>query len=152
MNSLLYLTPHDFNENMHHKIVNTSIVLFYATTCQHSLQLLPIFKKLPKTVNGGCQVGLFNVGFYQEIIPRSQNTDTPIKYVPYIVMYNNGVPFIQYEGEQNEKAIIEFIKTMIDKIKQETKRVKRAYCEGQPLCGDDEECYLVVDEKSANIS
>jgi thioredoxin-like negative regulator of GroEL len=150
MNSLLYLTPNDFDAKMHHKILNTSIVLFYATTCQHSLHLLPIFKRLPKTINGACQVGLFNVGFYNEIIPRSQTTDTPITYVPYIVLYNNGVPLIQYEGEQEEAAIVEFIKSMMDKLKQETKKIKRAYCEGNPLCGDDEECYLVVAEQSNN--
>ena len=153
MKSLIYLTPKDFTEKMVHGIRGTSIVLFYAGGCQFSMVLLPIFKKMPKSDIHGVQFGVMNVGFYKEIVQKAKDSDTPIEYVPLIIMYNNGVPSVKYEGELTEQGLLEFIKAMHEKNKTEAgkkKSAKREYCEGNPLCGDDEECYLKVCESSKN--
>ena len=148
MNSLIYLTPSDFDIQMHHNISGLSIVLFYAPSCHHSMNILPIIKRLPKSMSGkGCQFGVLNVGYYKDIISKSQTSNTPLTYVPYIVMYNDGIPFIKYEGEPTEDGLISFILSVIDKRYNDIKKKTREYCEGQPLCGDDDVCYLIVDEK-----
>ena len=150
MRSLIYLTPNDFTEKMVHGIRGTSIVLFYAGGCQYSMNVLPIFKKMPKSDIYGVQFGVMNVGFYKEIVQKAKNSDTPIEYVPLIIMYNNGVPAVKYEGELTEQGLLEFIKAKHgeNSAANRKKGMKKDYCEGNPLCGDENVCYLTVCEYS----
>ena len=155
MTSLIYLTPADFTvaqDTMSHNIKGVSVVLFYAPSCKHSVNILPIFKKLPRTVKNGCQFALVNVGYYKDIISMSQPTTTQLEYVPYIVMYIDGVPQTQFEDEITLDNLVGFVTHSIDTqqtLAEQTAPAKparrsRPYCEGQPLCGDDDRCYLIV--------
>lgn len=164
MSALLFLSPEDFytTEGSKGKILCNSIsgfslILFYSTQCEFCKELLPIFKNLPGTI-GGCQFGIINVSVNKSIIGLSNTTITPIKYVPYIILYINGKPFMLYQGPYEMSSIQRFIFEVSKKVnnKQEfssTKDKKTSknkkfnipdYTIGTPKCEDDI-CYLEFD-------
>jgi hypothetical protein len=83
----------------------------------------------------------------------SQQTISPIKYVPYIVLYVNGIPLMLYQGPSTEKDITDFIVDVSTKLQkkqpfskekvkdQETSGIP-SYTIGKPICGDGKLCYL----------
>lgn len=154
--SLIYLTPYDFSVDknvLRHNITGSSVVLFYAPSCEHSMNVLPHFKKLPQSVmkTFGCHFAVFNLGCYKELITKSQKTSTPMTYAPYILMYHDGIPYAEVTSNPNCQDMTEFIN---ETLKSSVRKMKmhREYCTGQPLCGDDSICYLVVDENSRVVS
>ena len=66
------------------------------------------FRKLPGTISG-CQFGMINVSKNKEIVRTSKDTIAPITYVPYIILYHNGRPYMRYDGPANQNDIQNFI-------------------------------------------
>lgn len=165
MSALLFLCSEDFNISKGTKgnilcnsIPGLSLVLFYSTQCTHCHTLLPIFKTLPGTI-GGCQFGMINVSNNRKCVEMATNTIVPIKYVPYIVLYVQGKPFMKYNGPHIASEIQRFIIEVAKKInskqqftEETNKKIKKhkktipEYTIGQPLCGEDGVCYLEFDE------
>lgn len=159
MSGLLFLTSEDFsiNKGTKGKVLCTSIpgfslILFYSTQCQHCQTLIPIFKKLPGTI-GGCQFGMINVSANKSCVKMSSETIAPITYVPYIVLYVNGRPFMRYNGPHDSGEIKRFVLEVAQKIQNKQKfseqNVKEekgsgipSYTIGKPLYGNDKVCYL----------
>jgi len=162
MSGLLFLTTEDFNvlqgtkgNILCHQIPGFSLVLFYSTQCTHCKNLIPIFKRLPGTI-GGCQFGMINVSTNKECIKLARDTIAPITYVPYIILYVNGKPFMKYNGPHDEGEIKRFIhevanniqtkqKFSSEKVKQDPGSGIPQYTIGHPLYGDDDRCYLEFD-------
>lgn len=161
MSGLLFLSSDDFivtkgskGDILCNSIPGISLILFYSTVCEHCQTLIPIFKRLPGSI-GGCQFGMINVSSNKECVLKSQNTIAPIKYVPYIVLYIQGKPFMKYSGphdiEQIQRFVIEVAKKMQSKQKFSSENVKEhkksipEYTIGNPLCGEDGVCYLEFD-------
>jgi len=161
MSSLLFLSNDDFflknSENgvmLAHGIRGFSLVLFYATNCIHCPRVLPTFKRLPELVNG-CQFAMVNVSSNHGLVQKARQSITPITYVPLIILYVNGMPYIRYDGPSDEQEIRKFILEMSNHI-QETgfasapgaKKGKTipAYTIGNPLVGEDNRCYLEYEE------
>jgi hypothetical protein len=101
MSGLLFLSSDDFligkgtkGDILCNSIPGFSLILFYSTQCSHCQTLIPIFKKLPGTING-CQFGMINISTNKECIRMASNTIAPIIYVPYIVLYVQGKPYTQ---------------------------------------------------------
>lgn len=156
---LLFLDSDEFNiqkglkgDILCHQIPGFSLVLFYSTFCGHCQNLLPIFKKLPGTI-GGCQFGVVNVSINKRCVEMSQRTVTPIKYVPYILFYINGKPFMNYKGPQEEEEIRRFVLEVAnnvhkkqqfssEKVKESQEDGLPAYSIGKPIQGNDKVCYL----------
>jgi hypothetical protein len=165
MSGLLFLSSEDFTINkgtkgniLCHSIPGFSLILFYSTQCEHCQKLIPIFKKLPGTI-GGCQFGMVNVSANKSCIKMSKDTIAPITYVPYIVLYINGRPFMRYSGPNEVGEIRRFVFEVAQKVNSKQKfseeQVKEeprgetipAYTIGIPLYGDNEErTYLEFDE------
>uniref|UniRef100_A0A6C0D113 Thioredoxin domain-containing protein n=1 Tax=viral metagenome TaxID=1070528 RepID=A0A6C0D113_9ZZZZ len=165
MSGLLFLTSDDFTiskgtkgDIMCHSIPGFSLILFYSTQCQHCQTLIPIFKKLPGSI-GGCQFGMINVSTNMQCIRMSKDTVAPITYVPYIILYINGRPFMRYGGPHDAKEISRFVfevsqkvqnkqKFTSENVKEDTRGAKiPSYTIGHPLCGpDDDVCYLEFEE------
>lgn len=167
MSGLLFLTADDFsviknddpnkNDIMINNVDNFSLILFYSTHCQHCQNIIPIMKKLPGTVTG-CQFGMINVSVNKKCVQMSRNTIAPIKYVPYIVLYVNGRPFMKYQGPYDINEIQKFVVAVSQKIQTKQKfdddeNVKEnvrggipEYTIGHPLCGKDKVCYLDFDD------
>lgn len=170
MNALLYLTHNDFKvKQTHngstllcHEIQGLTLILFYSTACHYCQQIIPVFKTLPGRING-CQFGLVNISTSKPVVGMSKQTSHPIKYVPLIIIYVNGMPFYEYRDEYSVEKIVSFIQNVASKIprpqfssnsnqrqqQQEQKRGKfqprrQPYCEGLPVFGDKKDmvCYL----------
>ena len=161
MSGLLFLSSDDFSINtgnkgniMCHGIPGFSLVLFYSTSCQHCRTLIPIFKKLPGSI-GGCQFGMINVSTNKKCIIMSQSTIAPIKFVPYIILYIQGKPFMRYNGPHKQSELIRFVMEVANKIQSKqrftSENVKeenkengrlREYSVGIPLLGSENRCYL----------
>lgn len=161
MSGLLFLSDDDFNIQKGTKgnilcttIPGYSLILFYSTQCPHCLKLTPIIKKLPGSI-GGCQFGMINVSLNKNCVRLSKETIAPITYVPYIVLFINGRPFMRYNGAHDineiKRFILEIAKKMETKQKfsndphnvQEVVRDTKIppYTIGLPLYGcDDGEC------------
>lgn len=162
MSALLFLSNENFGIRKEqgesvlcNNIKGFSLILFYSTQCKFCKDLIPVFKKLPGTI-GGCTFGMINVSNNKQCVNMSLQTKAPIKYVPFIVLYVDGRPLVQYDGKHTISDIRQFV---LDTAKQF--RLKRnftksfttsekpkipAYCTGQPVCSDGV-CY--VDFKDA---
>lgn len=168
MSGLLFLSSDDFSIARGTKgniLVNTipgfSLILFYSTQCQHCQTLIPIFKKLPGTI-GGCQFGMINVSTNKNIVRLSKDTVAPITYVPYIVLYINGRPFMRYQGPHDSGEIRRFVfevaqkvqskqKFSSDTVKEDPRGDIPAYTIGHPLYGLNERvCYLDFSDAYGN--
>lgn len=106
MSGLLFLTSGDFNVQrgskgpiLCHGIKGYSLIMFYSTHCPKCQTMIPVFKRLPGTI-GGCQFGMVNVGNNRKCIEMAKQTVTPIQYVPLIILYINGKPFMRYPAER----------------------------------------------------
>ena len=158
MSGLLFLSSDDFVVNkgskgdiLCHSIPGFSLILFYSTKCIHCKTLIPIFKRLPGTI-GGCQFGMINVSTNKTCVRMSQRTIAPIKYVPYIILYIQGKPFMRYNGPHNGGEIRRFVIEVANKVQSKqdfTKEIVKTegggipeFTIGHPLCGDDKRCYL----------
>jgi thiol-disulfide isomerase/thioredoxin len=159
MSGLLFLTSEDFTlqkgqkgDILCHNISGFSLILFYSPHCGYCKTLIPIFKKLPGSI-GGCQFGMINVSANKSCIELSQNSVAPIKYVPYVVLYVNGKPFMVYKGPGVEEEIKKFVIEVANNIQQKQQfskeKVKEdnntgipAYTVGKPLLGNNNVCYL----------
>ena len=164
MNGLLFLMSEDFHIQkgtkgniLCHKIPGFSLLLFYSTKCIHCQELVPVFKKLPGTIDG-CQFGMINVSQNKRCVLMSRETIASIDVVPYIILYCNGKPFMRYQGpyDSNEisRFVIEVTKAIKNKQKLSTEVVKQPkegnkipeYTIGKPLYGQNSKiCYLEFD-------
>ena len=124
MSGLLYLTHEDFyiaegqkGPIMCHKIPNMSLILFYSTACQYCQHIIPIFKTLPGKING-CQFGLVNISNSKQCIAMSKQGNPPIQYVPFIVLYIDGKPFMIYREDYDINKIAKFVMDVASKIQQ----------------------------------
>ena len=116
--SIIYLSTEDFyvpktnNPSDHVKLcirmVGLSFVYFSSNNCKYCDEFLPIFKELP-TLIGGCHFGTINVSNNMNLVKVSMKSTTPIKYVPYCIMYIDGVPFMRYDGNRNKEQIKTFV-------------------------------------------
>lgn len=144
------------------KFPDLTFVMFHADPqrCAHCEELLPEFRKLPYII-GGCKFALINLNRYPDLVRMSKSTTTPLEYVPYLVLYINGRPFIRYEGDKNLESLAEFIAEFMNRLKNQTnfvstqKTVKLEneippYSVAIPysvVCDDDKGvCYLKYDE------
>ena len=166
--SLLFLGSEDFNITRGAKgdilcnfIPNYSLILFYSTKCPHCQILIPIFKKLPGTING-CQFGMVNVSTNKKLVELSKDTILPITYVPLIILYVNSKPYMIYKGVNDINEIKRFIIEISQKInnkqkfalsqntKQENVQYKKTtpFSEGIPLYGSNDSpiSYLLYDD------
>lgn len=156
--SLLFLSSDDFNvshrdgENiLYHEIRGLSLVLFYSNQCRFCQQSLPVFKRLPDIVNG-CQFGMINVSMNKSVLMKSMDTITPIKYVPLIILYINGRPYMRYDGPHTENDLRQFILEVSNSIQEigftkvTSEKGIPSYSVGIPLCGEENVSYLEFNE------
>ncbi len=126
MSGLLFLTTDDFNvieDDKGNKILinnipGFSLVLFYSTQCEYCKILNPIMKKLPGTISG-CHFGIINVGKNKDVIRMSQQSITPLTYVPYMILYYNKKPYMRYDGPNDLIEIQTFVSEVANSIQRQ---------------------------------
>lgn len=159
MSGLIFLTTNDFHLEkgqkgtlLCNKISGFSLILFYSTQCKHSMNFLPNFRKLPGVISG-CQFGMINISKNKDLVKISSGTITPIEYVPYLILYSNGKPFMRYDGQHDINSIKNFIMDVNNKLKHKRQFSKGtvvkngrkkipSYTIGNPLYGTEERSYL----------
>ena len=161
MSGLLFLSSEDFTvakgskgDILCNSIPGLSLILFYSTVCEHCQTLIPIFKRLPGSI-GGCQFGMINVSSNKQCVMMSKDTIAPIKYVPYIVLYVQGKPFMKYSGPHQDSEIKRFVLEVAKKLQskqkfssenvKDSKKTIPEYTTGHPICGEGDVCYLEFD-------
>ena len=164
----LFLDTNDFQltqiENQGEKkiilttqIPGLSLLLFYSPRCKYSNQILPVFKRLPQSITN-CQFGLINVSNNRQLVQMSNQSITPIQYVPYIILYLHGQPYMIYNGPHNQQDIRSFVIEIATKLSTKdrekfhqedeediSKGIRREipeYSWGQPLYGKMDVTYL----------
>jgi hypothetical protein len=168
MNNLLHLETDDFylSDGAKGKILCLSVqgiclVLFHANPerCLHCEEAIPEFKKVSRMFSG-CKFGLANLNKFPEIIRMSKLTISPLEYVPYMILYVNGRPFLRYEGERTAQDLSEFLQEVMVRLESkkqfiESKNYKveseiPAYSIAIPfnmVCDEDKGvCYLTYGE------
>lgn len=122
--SLLFFSQDDFTLRHHQdsiklctKVKGLSLIFFYSEKCDHCHIFFPIFKDLPKSV-GGCMFGSINISHNKNLIASSKKSTTPLEYVPYIILYIDGVPFMRYDGDRSLEGIRSFIFQVASSLQQ----------------------------------
>ena len=159
--SLLFLNTENFNISKGERgsllcngIKGFSLILYYSTQCDHCHQVIPIFKQLPKYIQG-CKFGMLNVSKNNKLVDMSKDTIAPLEYVPSIILYTNGTPFMRYEGNPDIESIKHFILDVQKNLKHKEEFSKvappiplkkniPAFSLGNPLSGSGKKnrCYL----------
>lgn len=166
MQALLRLRADDFELSQGQKgkilcngIKGFALVMFYSPLCKVSEDLLPKFKHLPQIING-CKFCILNINENQSIIALSRESIAPIEFVPYIIFYVGGRPFLQYDDDPTLEKLVGFIqyvmklvegkKSFIDKgakVESDIPKysIARPYLDLQLKC-DGDFCYLTQEQ------
>ena len=169
MNNLYHLTSNDFyieptadgKKVMCMDSRGLFLVMFHANPdrCQHCEETLPEFRKLPQRM-GNCKFALVNLNANPDLVKMSKMTKAPIEYVPFIVLYVNGRPFLKYEGDRTLPAFMEFLQEVMQKLQSKQSFIENKnykieseippYTVGIPysvVCDNDKGiCYLSTSE------
>jgi thioredoxin-like negative regulator of GroEL len=125
-----------------------TLVLFYSTECPYCDALINKFKQLPSYVNG-CQFAMVNVNRNMSIVERSKNTIAPISYVPDVILYINGSPYVRYDGPHDIQHIKDFI---VDINKNLTVEKKTAFMDLEDKASSSSNDYNYVTKEQVNAN
>ena len=175
--SLFYLSTKDFHirQGTNSPLLCTSmqhisLVMIHSGQSVGSQQMLYVFKTLPQMIRG-CQFGIVLIERNMPLVQMSHQTNTPIEYVPLVIMYVNGIPYMEYKGPEDAEQLRQFIVHQYNAIEQQLsftnsnntdvyanvsnqknvwynpahRRIPQ-YSLGNPIYGDDEKHYLSVNE------
>ena len=101
-------------KTMYLKLRGISFVLFKTAACTHCKSLVPIFNSLSN--DSRITMCVADVGSHRNIVQMSMRSTTPIKNVPMMILYSDGKPHANYNGERNINSIKQFIDTMLNQI------------------------------------
>lgn len=93
------------------------LVLFYSKECKYCDELMSEFKQLPKMILG-CKFVMVNINQNPEIIQKSKESISPITYVPDLILYVNGLPYIRYDGPNKLENIKDFVMDIANKLEK----------------------------------
>jgi hypothetical protein len=86
-----------------------SLVFFYGPDCDSCDIMRPIFSRNSGIIQE-CSFIMVNLKNNQSLIHASNQTRTPIKYVPYILLYHEKLPLVEFNGsEYSDKALRTFL-------------------------------------------
>ena len=126
MSGIYFFNNNDFTlkQNMKGKLLSFTedykgiyLVLFYSRECKYCDELLSEFKQLPKMILG-CKFVMVNINQNPEIIEKSKQTISPISYVPDLILYVNGLPYIRYDGPNDLDSIKNFVMDISGKLEK----------------------------------
>ena len=117
MNSIQFLKDSNFTVD-HSGILNVnitgySLILFYSTQCPHCKEMMEAVKHMPQIING-CSFGIINLDENKGVIQKCAKSQLKLKYVPFLVFFANGVPYMVYNGPTDENEIKRFIVQVSD--------------------------------------
>lgn len=159
-------------------VMGFALVLFYSPiNCEPSRRMVPVFQNVAQTFFG-CRFGMVNVTTEPQLISSSAQTTTHITFVPYILFYNNTIPFSRYQGQIDPQALKSFLascssrckgafmnpqinKSVVQQQQQPFRQTQHAkkhrepcpFSLGIPKLSDDESVsYLTFDQINGNVN
>lgn len=130
MSTIYYLNAGDFGQERGHLAANIggiTFIMFHSRDCGHCRTFVPEFKTLPGSIRG-INFGLCSVDdANRAIVQWSKQSSTPITAVPKFILYNDGIPYVEYSGARNRQAILNFLQEIVMKLqeKQQFTRPRR---------------------------
>lgn len=113
--SLLWLSSADFElrdgksgKSLCSRVPGVALIMFYSNNCSYCDELMPIMRKLPGTLLN-CTFGTIHVGNNKHIVEMSEQTSTPITFVPLVILYVDGWPYMMYKDEYALEPLQQFI-------------------------------------------
>ena len=161
MNSIIRLRTEDLSIEqgtrgavLANHIKGLSIAMFWSPGCKISVALEPHFRRLPQIFNN-VKCLMLNINDNKNVIELSRQTIAPIDFVPYIVFYVNGRPFLQYDDEPNFEKLANFIRYAVKLVETKKQFIDKGakvesdipkYTIAKPYaefkCNDEGFCYL----------
>ena len=86
-----FLSAHDFyveDDKLKFVFNYDIVVLFYSHECPYSQELRPKFHTIEQEIKG-IEYGEIDVSIHPDIITLSQETTTPLAYVPLVAIFSN---------------------------------------------------------------
>lgn len=127
MSNIYYMNSNDFGMEGSHLVANIgglTFIMYHSQRCNHCINFLPVFKSLPNYIKG-INLGICCVdNDNHSVIERSLSSSTPIKAVPKFILYNDGIPYVEYTGLRNIQSIINFLNDIIAKLDQKQNFVR----------------------------
>lgn len=111
------LTPTDFNiiKTIKGDLVEflskeLTVVLFYKNeeNRKYSDEFKRVFAEIEET-GFECKFGVINIDEHSEAAEMASQTKTPINYVPYVVIYAQGRPYMSYGGKIDSIELVKLI-------------------------------------------
>jgi thiol-disulfide isomerase/thioredoxin len=99
-------------------------VFFFSTKCPNCDVGMEAFTRLIRKFPPEVKFGAININDYPTIIAKAAQSCTPLEYVPYLVLYFRGKPFLRYDGEMNTEDMTAFLTDSIKRIDQKKEFVK----------------------------
>jgi thioredoxin-like negative regulator of GroEL len=162
--SLYYLTSNDFSVTegqlqCKHARNEFILMFFFSPDCQYCKPIMSLIQQLVRGLQG-CKFALINVRENYMISQMSRNTNTPITYVPLLMLYYGGKPYQKFSAAPSLANLQTFILNAANQVKTQfaTKPPEKevpAYTVGIPYCDEDSGvCYLNFDSayKSAGAA
>lgn len=140
------------------KIGGLALVIFQSDNCNVCAKVIkPLMYELDKLISGCTIIFADILDGGAALYKMSQQTIMKIEAVPFIVLYNNGQPLMEYKGAATIEGFLQFLNAINEKLKMRqpfTKSEAQAmgkcpvgdngipgYCIGKPIT-DDNLCML----------
>ena len=114
---MLELTPRDFNiiktpkgDLVEYLDKDLTVILFYKNeeNVNYSNEFKKVFAEIEET-DFECKFAIINVDEYPEQLELAAKTKTPINYVPYVVVYAQGRPYMSYSGKIDSVELVKLV-------------------------------------------
>lgn len=109
---ILFLNETNFTVNgeksLTVNIPNFSLVLFYSTRCPHCKQMIEVIKRMPTLING-CTFAMVNLDENRAVVQKAKQSTLELKFVPFLVFYASGTPYMVYNGPTVDSEIKRFV-------------------------------------------
>ena len=106
---------------MYCKLPGITFVLFKSPSCHFCTEIEPIFQNLAIR-DKRLTWAIADVGRYKNIVMMSNNSNTPIKGVPMMILYIDGLPKANYKGPRQAPEIMNFLNDILGKMTSQRKQ------------------------------
>lgn len=99
-------------------------VFFFSTKCTSCESGMDAFTQLFRKFPPEIKFGAININDYPTIISKSAQSCTPLEYVPYLILYFRGKPYLRYEGDMELDQMVNFLKDAVARIDKKKDFIK----------------------------
>jgi len=146
MNNIIYCEDKDFylSKGQSGKILLCNskyksgifFVFFFSTKCPNCDVGMEAFSSLIRKFPSEIKFGAININDYPTIIAKAAQSCTPLEYVPYLVLYFRGKPYLRYDGEMDINEMTSFLADAVKRIDEKKEFIKASPKEEEVITPD----------------